>query len=67
MFDLYLGALRERRKYADVFDLVVLGEFVGLPVLNAGLTLRLLPHLFPELKPWRRRLLTERDITDLLA
>lgn len=66
VFDLYLGTLKERRKYADVFDLFVLGEFLGLPFLNSPLTLRLLPHLWPELKSWRRRVLTERDITDLL-
>lgn len=66
VFDLYLGTLRERRKYADLFDLFLLGQFVGLPLMSAGVTLRLLPHLFPELAPWRRRMLTERDITDFL-
>lgn len=66
VFDLYLGVLKERRKHLDFFDLFVLGQFVGLPIFNAGLTLRLLPHLFPELRAWRRRMLTERDITDLL-
>jgi hypothetical protein len=66
VFDLYLGALKERRRHADLFGLFTLGQFIGLPIMNAGLTLRLLPHLFPELKPWRRRVLTERDITDFL-
>ncbi|MBI4242435.1 MAG: hypothetical protein HY613_12035 [Candidatus Rokubacteria bacterium] len=66
VFDLYLGTIKERRKHADVFDLFVLGQFVGVPMMNALLTLRLLPRLFPELASWRRRVLTERDITDFL-
>lgn len=65
VFDLYLGTLKERRKYAGVFDLFVLGQFLGLPFMNSGLALRLLPYLLPELGSWRRRVLTERDITDL--
>lgn len=65
VFDLYLGTVKERRKHADVFDLFVLGQFLGLPMMNALLALRLLPRLFPELASWRRRMLTERDITDL--
>jgi hypothetical protein len=34
--------------------------------MNSTITLKLLPHLFPELKQWRRRQLTELDITDRL-
>lgn len=64
--DLYRETLREKRKYQDILNLVLLGEFLGVPLMNSTITLRLLPHLFPQLKDWRQRHLTEQDITDHL-
>jgi hypothetical protein len=34
--------------------------------MNSTITLKLLPHLFPQLRHWRQRQLTEQDITDHL-
>jgi len=65
-FDMYRETLKEKRKYEDVLNIVLLGEFLGLPLMNSTITLKLLPHLFPELKHWRQRQLTEQDITDHL-
>ena len=64
--DIYRETLREKRKYEDLLNIVLLGEFLGLPLMNSTITLKLLPHLFPDLKHWRRRQLTEQDITDKL-
>jgi hypothetical protein len=64
--DLYRDTLREKRKYEDVLNVVLLGQFLGLPLMNSTITLRLLPHLFPELRHWRQRQLTEQDVTDHL-
>ena len=64
--DLYRETLTEKRKYEDMLNLVLLGEFLGIPLMNSTMTLKLLPHLFPELKHWRQRQLTEQDITDRL-
>jgi hypothetical protein len=64
--EMYRETLKERRKYEDVLNIVLLGEFLGIPLMNSTITLKLLPHLFPELKHWRQRQLTERDITDHL-
>lgn len=64
--DLYRETLREKRKYEDVLNIVLLGEFLGVPLMNSTITLRLLPYLFPELKHWRQRQLTEWDLTDHL-
>jgi hypothetical protein len=64
--DLYRETLTEKRKYEDMLNIVLLGEFLGIPLMNSTMTLKLLPHLFPELKHWRQRQLTEQDITDHL-
>ncbi|BAS29131.1 hypothetical protein [Limnochorda pilosa] len=45
----------ERRELENVFALMVLGAFVGLPSPPTPLSLRLLPHLGRELAVLRRR------------
>ena len=64
--EMYREALKEKRKYEDVLNVVLLGEFLGLPLMNSTITLRLLPYLLPQLGRWRQRQLTEQDITDHL-
>jgi hypothetical protein len=64
--EIYRETLKEKRKYEDVLNLVLLGEFLGLPLMNSTIALKLLPHLFPQLRHWRQRQLTEQDITDHL-
>ena len=64
--EMYRETLKEKRKYEDVMNIVLLGEFLGIPLMNSTITLKLLPYLFPELQHWRRRQLTEQDITDKL-
>ena len=44
-----------------------LGDLVGVPILPPYYSLRLLPYVVPEINSWKRRLLRERDITDLLG
>jgi len=64
--DMYRETLKEKRKYEDVLNIVLLGEFLGIPLMNSTITLKLLPYLFPDLKHWRRRQLTEQHIYDKL-
>lgn len=45
----------ERRELENLFALMVLGSFVGLPSPPTPLSLRLLPHLGRELLVLRRR------------
>ncbi len=60
----YKEILKEKRKVEDLMNVVILGEFLGLPLMNSTIALRMLPYLFPRLQGWRRHMLTERDITD---
>lgn len=60
----YKEILKKKRKVENLMNIVILGEFLGLPLMNSTIVLRMLPYLFPHLQNWRKSLLTERDITD---
>ncbi|MDD5467044.1 MAG: hypothetical protein PHS96_04495 [Anaerolineales bacterium] len=56
---------KERANREHLFALIVFGDLLGVPILPPYYTLRLLPYVMPDLTGWRRRMLRERDITDL--
>ena len=58
---------RTRGSMEHLFLLITLGDLVGVPILPPYYSLRLLPYVVPEISAWKRRLLRERDITDLLG
>ena len=58
---------RTRGSMEHLFLLITLGDLVGVPILPPYYSLRLLPYVVPEINSWKRRLLRERDITDLLG
>jgi hypothetical protein len=66
IFDLYRVTLEEKVKYEEVMNIVLLGELLGIPLMNSTVTLRLLPYLFPKLKKWKQNQLRERDITEFV-
>jgi hypothetical protein len=57
---------RERAEIERLFALITFGDLVGLPILPPYYTLRLLPYVIPALSRWKRSLLRERDLTDLI-
>ncbi len=58
---------RERGEVEKLFILVTFGGIVGLPILPPYYTLRLLPYVVPVVNRWKRSLLRERDLTDLVG
>jgi hypothetical protein len=56
---------KERAQMEHLFVLIVFGDVLGIPILPPYYTLRLLPYVVPQIAGWKRRLLRERDITDL--
>jgi hypothetical protein len=58
---------RNRAGLEHLFILITMGDLVGVPILPPYYSLRLLPYVVPELEGWKRRLLRERDIVDLLG
>ncbi len=67
---LYDGVMMFRKQRGDLehlFVLIVFGDIVGVPVLPPYYTLRLLPYVIPEVANWKRRMLREKDLTDLAS
>ncbi|HDH09853.1 MAG TPA: hypothetical protein ENF84_02815 [Chloroflexi bacterium] len=65
LYDFYLDAVRTKTRYKDAVNLFLLGQFLGLPLMNSSISLRLLPYLFPELSDWKKRQLKEKEIIEL--
>lgn len=54
----------ELRELEQVFGLLILGSFIGIPSPPTGISLRLLPHMFHELALMHRR---ARDLDDIFG
>ena len=57
---------RTRGEVERLFVLIAFGDLIGLPILPPYYTLRLLPYVVPAIERWKRALLRERDLTDLI-
>jgi hypothetical protein len=58
-------AMETRAAMENVFMAVVVGDMIGLPVIPPYYSLRLLPFVTPNVLMWKRRVLREREFTDL--
>ena len=67
LYEPVLVMKKERGHLDNLFMLVIFGDMIGLPLLPPYYSLRLLPHIIPSLKTWRRRVLREKDVTDFVA
>ncbi len=54
----------EAAKRKDAINLLLLGEFLGLPIMATPIVLKILPYVLPEIEGWKVRQLRERDLTD---
>ena len=57
---------KARNEQERLFTLIVYGDLLGVPILPPYYTLRLIPYMVPSLENWRRSMLRERDLTDLI-
>lgn len=57
---------KARNEHNRLFTTLVFGDLLGVPILPPYYTLRLIPYLIPHLEGWRRSMLRERDLTDLI-
>lgn len=62
-FEWYHELQHEKAKYADIVNLVMYGDMIGIPLMNSTIGLRLLPFVLPELEQWKHRQLEEFDPT----
>jgi len=64
LFDFYKSVVETKAKYEDALNLIILGELLGVPLMNSTIALKLLPYLFPELNDWKKRQLKEREVIE---
>ena len=57
---------RQRGSLEHLFVLISFGDLIGLPILPPYYSMRLLPFVVPLINNWRRRMLRERDVTDMM-
>lgn len=58
---------KERADLEHLFLLISFGDLIGVPILPPYYSMRLLPYIVPMLSSWQRRLLREKDLTDLIG
>lgn len=57
---------KTRNERNRLFTMMVFGDLLGVPILPPYYTLRLIPYIVPTFETWRRSMLRERDLTDLI-
>lgn len=65
LHDMIVTFRKQRGDMEHLFVLMVFGDIVGVPVIPPYYTLRLLPYTIPLIQNWKRRMLREKDLTDL--
>lgn len=66
-YELHRDLKKEKGNIDNLFMLVIFGDLVGLPLLPPYYSMRLLPYIIPRINTWKRHLLKERDIIDVLV
>ncbi len=64
IFELWHGVHEERTRYADALNVLMIGELLGIPLMNSTITLKLLPYMLPDLKKWKERQLTDSEVLE---
>jgi hypothetical protein len=57
---------RQRGSLEHLFVLISFGDLLGVPILPPYYSMRLLPFVVPLINNWKRRMLRERDVTDVI-
>jgi hypothetical protein len=66
-FEMEKELRKQRADLEHLFVLISFGDLLGVPILPPYYSMRLLPFIVPLLGRWRRRMLRERDLTDLIG
>jgi hypothetical protein len=65
-YEMFKTLQRQRADREHLFVLISFGDLIGVPILPPYYSMRLLPYIVPLTEKWKRRLLRERDLTDLI-
>jgi hypothetical protein len=59
------AARQEKLARLDLILLFSFGDVLGVPVFPPYHSMRLLPYLFPAFHSWEKRMLREKDLTEI--
>jgi len=65
-FEMEQEMRRQRADLEHLFVLISFGDLLGVPILPPYYSMRLLPFIVPLIGNWRRRMLREKDLTDII-
>lgn len=65
LYDMVRAFRRQRADLEHLFVLIAFGDLIGVPILPPYYSMRLLPYIVPLINLWKRRMLRERDLTEL--
>ncbi len=57
-------AVQHRARREHLLFLVTFGDLLGVPIVASYYARRLLPYVVPQITPWKRRMLREKDLTE---
>jgi hypothetical protein len=66
-FEMEKELRKQRADLEHLFVLISFGDLLGVPILPPYYSMRLLPYIVPMINRWRRRMLREKDLTDLVG
>lgn len=64
-FEIQQTVRQEKLARLDLILLLSFGDLLGIPVFPPYYSLRLLPYFHPALDSWKRRMLKEKDLTEI--
>jgi len=66
-FEIQQTVRQEKLARRDLILLFSFGDLLGVPVFPPYYSLRLLPYFYPALNSWKRRMLKEKDLTEITS
>jgi hypothetical protein len=66
-FEIQQTVRQEKIARLNLILLSSFGDMLGVPVFPAYYSLRLLPYFYPALDSWKKRILKEKDLTEIAS
>ncbi|MEM3832446.1 MAG: hypothetical protein QW128_02445 [Thermoprotei archaeon] len=67
LFDMHRELLETSKSYKEIGEILLLGEFLGVPLLSNYYTLRLISYFVKDLEEWKKKQMTEKDLLEELG
>jgi len=64
-FEIQQTVRHEKLARQDLILLFSFGDLLGVPVFPPYYSLRLLPYFYPALESWKKRMVKEKDLTEI--